>query len=237
MISGILIENQHSYYRYGLSLLDRDIGEPPKDDHTDRVPYSNITHDFDEITGKSSYGERVLTYRFEFLCLSPQKAQNQILYIKKWLHWTGRKNLYDTALPDYYFEVREPVLEIRQSHHGVYSIKAVFKASPAMQPVTRKAYAVSECRFPDIDGSGTISANDAALVLAAAARIGAGEESGLTEEQEYLADADMDGTITATDAALIQKFAALAGAGKYENSPEGWAEFLNLKLGRKEEIY
>lgn len=134
MISGILIENIHSF-QFGMSLVNRDISEPQKDDHTERVPYSNITYDFDEITGKSSYGERTLTYQFEFLCLSPKKAQNQIIQFKKWLHWTGRKNLYDTALPDYYFEVREPILEIRQNFHGIYSIKAIFKANPAMQSV------------------------------------------------------------------------------------------------------
>jgi len=133
MISGITIDKQHSYYRYGLYLVSRNIGEPPKDDHTERVPYSNITHDFDEITGLSSYGERTLIYEFEFLCREKIKAQNKIIQVKKWLHWTGRKNLYDPAYPEYHFEVREPVLEIAEKYRGIFGITATFKANPEMQ--------------------------------------------------------------------------------------------------------
>ncbi len=91
--------------------------------------------------------------------------------------------------------------------------------------------------YPNVNGDATVSAVDAALVLAAAAHIGAGEPSGLTPEQEIKADADRDGMITAADAALIQEYAAKCGSGKYENTPDGWALFLNIKIGYKEKVY
>jgi hypothetical protein len=91
--------------------------------------------------------------------------------------------------------------------------------------------------YPNVNGDATVSAVDAALVLSAAAKIGAGEPSGLTPEQEVKADADRDGMITAADAALIQEYAAKCGSGKYENSPDGWALFLNIKIGYKEKVY
>ena len=91
--------------------------------------------------------------------------------------------------------------------------------------------------YPNVNGDATVSAVDAALVLAAAAHIGAGEPSGLTPEQEVKADADRDGMITAADAALIQEYAAKCGSGKYENTPDGWALFLNIKIGYKEKVY
>ena len=64
MKHGIMISHKHSFYDYGIKMVERKIGQPQKDDHTERVPYSNITYDFDLINGKSSYGERTISYKF-----------------------------------------------------------------------------------------------------------------------------------------------------------------------------
>ena len=89
------------------------------------------------------------------------------------------------------------------------------------------------CRFgaengdrPDVDGDGFVTANDAQIILDAAARIAAGEPSGLTPEQELLADADRDGTITAVDGQLVLSFATAVGAGDYTDDADGWLAFL-----------
>lgn len=66
----------------------------------------------------------------------------------------------------------------------------------------------------DLDGSGSVNASDAAKVLIAAALIGAGNESGLTTEQQTTADVNGDGSINATDAAIILIYAAAVGAGQ-----------------------
>ena len=89
------------------------------------------------------------------------------------------------------------------------------------------AIPISDCHYPDIDGDGRVSATDASSILAAAANIGAGRESGLTPEQEQLADANRDGKINAIDASLVLNFSASVGAGNYEGSLEGWIDFLN----------
>ena len=89
------------------------------------------------------------------------------------------------------------------------------------------AIPISDCHFPDIDGDGRVTASDSSLILAAAANLGTGRESGLTPEQELLADANRDGSINAVDASLVLSFAAELGVGKYSNNQEGWTEFLS----------
>ena len=89
------------------------------------------------------------------------------------------------------------------------------------------AIPISDCQYPDIDGNGRVTASDASLILAAAANIGAGRASGLTPEQENLADVNRDGKINAVDASLVLSFAADLGVGKYSNDLAGWTEFLN----------
>lgn len=94
-----------------------------------------------------------------------------------------------------------------------------------------------EEHFPDMDGSGKVTASDAIDILTAAANIGAGEDSGLTPEQEIKADADRDGFITAADAQIVQQFSADVGAGYYTNDVNGWGLFLNIQIGNKVKIY
>jgi len=89
------------------------------------------------------------------------------------------------------------------------------------------AIPISDCHFPDIDGDGRVTASDSSLILAAAANLGTGRESGLTPEQELLADANRDGSINAVDASLVLSFAAELGVGKYSNNQDGWTEFLS----------
>lgn len=84
----------------------------------------------------------------------------------------------------------------------------------------------SNVYFPDIDGDGSVSATDSALIRTAAAAIGAGEPSGLTPEQELAADANKDGVINTEDAAFVLQFATGAGSGHYTNNLAGWMQYL-----------
>lgn len=59
----------------------------------------------------------------------------------------------------------------------------------------------------------------------AAAAVGAGGHSGLTEELEYFADADSDGWFTAEDAAILQMYAAEQGSGSRQTLKEFAAQF------------
>ena len=72
----------------------------------------------------------------------------------------------------------------------------------------------------DIDQDGEISSSDAAALLTAAAKIGIGEESGLSEEQLLNADLNLDKKFDATDAALLLRYAAQAGTGETQSLQE-----------------
>lgn len=65
----------------------------------------------------------------------------------------------------------------------------------------------------DVDEDGDVDAADAANILVAAAAVGAGGESGLTEQQQKNADVNGNGGFDSTDAAYVLQYAAAAGAG------------------------
>lgn len=65
----------------------------------------------------------------------------------------------------------------------------------------------------NINGDDSINAIDAQLVLVAAAKIGVGEESGLTDAQITAANTNSDGDVNAADANDILRYAAYNGAG------------------------
>ncbi len=65
----------------------------------------------------------------------------------------------------------------------------------------------------DLNDDTLIDATDAAMILVAAAQVGADLDSGLTDDQMTAADVNADGKMDAVDAALILQFAAYAGTG------------------------
>ncbi len=231
---GITINKQHSWKKHGLCILQRTIGMPPKDEHKERVPYSNITEDFGALYEKPTYGERTLVYKFEFLCVDRIPAQNRLDDVFAWLSYHGKAKLYDDLCSGYYFEAECTGISYTENH-GIYTVTATFKASPFRYPIVPKLpYAPST--FPDLDGDGAATSADAAIIMTAATAISAGNASGLTPEQEVLADADRDGVITSLDAAIVLEFATAASTGKYKNSPEGWAAFMNARTSAEEGI-
>ena len=221
----------------GFRMLDRVVGEAPKDDHTERVPYSNITYDFDDYYGISSYGERTLTYKFDLLEPDVQKQQYAEIEMRKHLRWRGYRRLQDAQYPDFYFEARAPKFNIdKSSVTGVMIVTITVKAAPAMLIRDNEGIPSDMQRYPDINGDGHVTAADAALILTAAENIAAGEASGLTAAQELLADADLDGTITVNDSALVLQYTAQVAAGQFEDSEANWLEYLRLWRKRQRGI-
>ncbi len=86
----------------------------------------------------------------------------------------------------------------------------------------------TEIRLGDLNGDNEVNASDAAMVLTAAASVGAGDVSGLTEEQELAADLNKDGGFNAVDAAQILTYAAYRGSG-------GTADLDTFLSGKHEE--
>ena len=92
--------------------------------------------------------------------------------------------------------------------------------------ITRPPVVLPSFPYPDIDGDGRITAMDASMVLTAYSNIQAGEPSGLTPEQEDLADANRDGIISSVDASLIMSFYSGCSTGTYTNDQTGWNTFM-----------
>ena len=221
----------------GLRMLIRLIGNPQKDDRTERVPYSNITYDFDTMYGSPSYGERTLTYKFDVLEKDRRKAEHILFHLKHDLRWTGLRDLYDAGLPDYHFEVSAPTVKMEDGLNTVHIITVTFSAAPAMLPNQTPPLLESEKRYPDLNGDGHVTAADAALILTAAERIAKGQPSGLTPAQELLADADLDGTITETDALLVLQYASAVMAGQFDDNLQNWLKYLRRNLAMKGALY
>ncbi len=72
----------------------------------------------------------------------------------------------------------------------------------------------------DVNEDGKVDASDAAALLTAAAKLGSGAESGLTEAQEAAANVNGDEAIDATDAAAILSYAAAVGSGNEDAKME-----------------
>lgn len=228
MNEGFYVNGAHSYGTHKLRCLKREISEPEKDEYLERVPYSNIVYDFGGLYGEQTYGERRLSYTFEFLCFHRKKAQSRLMNIKQWLHWTGSETFYDDLLPDYHFKVREPSMSWSENH-GVYTISLTFPAAPEMWRNSSEIVNAPKLVFPDIDGDGAVDAYDASMILAAYAALMTGNDTGLTDEQLDACDADRDGVPTPSDSSLVLEYYAMTMVGRYKPTPEGWAEFMRDK--------
>ncbi|MDE5753327.1 MAG: hypothetical protein K2H89_02085 [Oscillospiraceae bacterium] len=240
MINGITWHGKHSLVDFGATLIARDTNVPIRDRVTERVPYSSVTYDFTALFGADSYPERKLQYQF---VISDEHGmptlKQRVNAFRHWLYNSSEKSkLCDDREPKYYFYAVCTEFTEKYTNGVMAEITVTFAADPFMIPDAapeQLAIPVSDSRYPDIDGDGSVTSEDAALILSAAANLNTGLESGLTEEQELLADADRDGRITANDAALIRTFAAQCGAGIWDNSPKGWVDFLNQQTGRLSE--
>ena len=241
LINGITWQGLHSQLDFGATIIERQLQMPEKDRITDRVPYSSITYDFTSLYGKASYAERTLQYKF---MISDEKGiqylKERIERFKRWLYEPVKKStLYDDIEKEYHFNAVCTSISENYTNGVIAEITVTFAADPFKIPnvaADRFAIPVSDCHFPDLDGDGRATAADAAMILSAAANLGIGSESGLTEEQALLADVDRDGRITADDAELVQTFSSLCGAGLYSNNEDGWTEFINYQLGKMSEV-
>lgn len=241
MLNGITWKGKHSLADFDATMISRDTNPPQKDRITDRPPYSSVTYDFTELFGEPSYPERTLQYQF---MISDERGicylKKRVNLFRKWLYGeTGKSALYDDREDNYHFNAVCTGFSEKYTSGVIAEITVIFQADPFMLPnVPAEQYAipVSDCRFPDLDEDERVTAHEAALIQTAAANIGAQLPSGLTEEQEFLADVDRDGKITAKDSAIVLEFASLCGTHIYSNDAEGWTKYINYKLNRLPEV-
>lgn len=103
-----------------------------------------------------------------------------------------------------------------------------------IRDITLPPAVLPEFVYPDVNGDGTVNSSDAVLILSAYSNIQTGEPSGLTPEQENLADANRDGVINSTDASLVLTFYSKCATGQYENNAAGWTEFMTERYERSQ---
>ena len=127
-------------------------------------------------------------------------------------------------LPGKYYYDLELKVGTSEDDYDVYTL--IHGQLDLIWDITRRPIVYPVFVYPDINGSGTVNGTDASLILRAYANLSAGEPSGLTPEQEALADVDKDGKITAKDANYVLTFWADCNAGAYENNQAGWEKFM-----------
>lgn len=235
--NGIAWNGLHSCTDFGAVCKSRSTPPPKPIKRHERVPYSNITWDFSALCGVREYENRTLSYAFVITDLNWRRCRERVNDFLSWLHEpVSFQALWDSADPEYHYLAKLTSAEPSYTNGVCCEIKVEFEAYPYRIPNGDLAYPVDASYYPDLDGDGSATAQDALMIQEAAANIGTGQPSGLDEEQERRADADRDGTITATDAQLVLDFSAAAGSGEYTNDPQGWTDFLNDQQGRKPEV-
>lgn len=236
-LNGIRWNGKHSRVDFGATVKERRIDSPEKVRCQEKVPYSSVKYDFTQIFGKPVYNDRTLQYTFTLTDHDWKWLRKRVRDFIAWLYEPmGKLELYDSTDEDYHF-LAELVSAVPSYPKALQAqIKVTFEAYPFRIANSHPAFKADPALWPDLDGDGMITAEDSAVILEAVVNLGSGEPSGLTPEQERMADANRDGVIDAYDAALVQEFAAARGAGEYGDSPEQWVEFLNWKENRNPEV-
>ncbi len=107
---GIKFDGRHSYDDFGLTVAERNIGNPKKIKIKERVPFSNMIYDFSGIYGGQEYEERPLTYVFNVKDYKKIPLTMKKIQALNWLMNPNEKiQLFDDYIPGYYFlaEVEE----------------------------------------------------------------------------------------------------------------------------------
>ena len=234
-MNGITILGKHSWHTFRLRMLERSISDPVREEHREKVAYSNITHNFDTLYGAATYANRTLRYKFELRDPDLKRLERRHNAVVNWLQF-GETELYDDFIDGYHFQVFPPKIETENAAFCVKHITVTFEAYPFRISNERKKYPPDLDRFPDVNLDGRVTADDVSEIMQAVVNQIFGESTGLSPEQELRADADRDGEITTSDASLVMKFISTLLFGEYEASPEGWAKFLNDKQPQKEEV-
>jgi hypothetical protein len=95
-----------------------------------------------------------------------------------------------------------------------------------IRDITLPAVPLPDFVYPDINDDGTVDQTDKNMIMTAYTNIMVGNPSGLTAEQENLADCNRDGRITAIDASYVGAFIEACTAGTYTNNSAGWIQYM-----------
>lgn len=125
----------------------------------------------------------------------------------------------EELIPGYYFYDLQLVIgdDIYTIALGMFQI---------IRDITLPAVPLPDFVYPDINDDGTVDQTDKNMIMTAYTNIMVGNPSGLTAEQENLADCNRDGRITAIDASYVGAFIEACTAGTYTNNSAGWIQYM-----------
>ncbi|BAK95126.1 hypothetical protein [Tetragenococcus halophilus] len=110
---GITFNGLHSYKDLGMTITEKEIGNPEKEKALVKVPFSDVEYDFSELYGDQNMSTRTLSYTFHVFdrrVNTPEqvnrlktRALNHFMNVNKMIE------LYDDAYPNWHFlaEVRD----------------------------------------------------------------------------------------------------------------------------------
>lgn len=132
MYDGITFNGKHSTRDLGLTIKEKEIGNPEKEKVLVKVPFSDFEYDFSKLYGEQEFSTRELSYTFNvYDRRTHTKEQMNRLKIRALNHFMEPNEmipLYDDQIPSFHFlaEVRkEPSFkEVR----GLGTLTVVFTA-------------------------------------------------------------------------------------------------------------
>ncbi len=241
MMREIIINGTRSWNDLGALLANVDEQYPEILDVIETVPYSGVEYNFTSLYGSNVYSYRDVIYTFKLWHNDPAILEQRINTFVNFMYGLGDDlEIYDSGTTYHYtgrlasFEKESTIGE----EYGARKFKCTFRCKTKKAPNAETSFTPDADWWPDVNDDNAVTASDAALILIAAASIGATGElpPGWTAQMAKRADANHDGTISASDAALVQIFAAECGAGLHENNYIEWYKFLNARMGNDTEV-
>ena len=100
---GITFNEKHSIKDFALYVENLDISPPSKKKIKETIPFMQGCYDFSLLYGTNTFDERVLSYTFKIIAENPMMLNVIKTQVNNWLLGCGQCQLYDDAIPGYYF--------------------------------------------------------------------------------------------------------------------------------------
>ena len=100
---GITFNEKHSIKDFALYVENLDISPPSKKKIKESIPFMQGCYDFSLLYGTNTFDERVLSYTFKIIAENPMRLNVIKTQVNNWLLGCGQCQLYDDAIPGYYF--------------------------------------------------------------------------------------------------------------------------------------
>jgi len=134
---GFKFNGKHTFDDFGITIAEKNVGDPDKKKITVAIPFSNVEYDFSEMYGDQTYTERPITFVLNVIdrhLLNDTQRVNTIeTSLVNWLmNSGGKQRLYDDAIPGYHYlaEVEGGLDFDELWNHGTLTVE--FTAYPFM---------------------------------------------------------------------------------------------------------